>query len=279
MYSKYWQQLEKSGILRMALVDHVFADSLQKGLPKEDILNMMELYGLIAKFSFLTPDGEHEERYFVPCQLRSSPSDLYEIKPSVNDPCPLYLDFPDGFVPHGFFPQLLSRCIKWCSAEYSSKEAPNLYHNGARFFIGKQTIFYLILICRKRFIKVTLKRKAASVPSTTSSAAVARAVRVFLEDALQIMSRESSWLRNLECKLCVACAHCSNCTDPCDKHRSVSCTHDDCLHLLSLCPRGQMICPMSFDDEPVAPVGLEQWLTVRENEVNTLKLFHKEEFY
>ncbi|XP_078383044.1 uncharacterized protein LOC144665651 [Oculina patagonica] len=263
LYSECWQELEESGILRMALVDHVFADLVQKGLSKEDILNMMELYGLIAKLSFLPADGEQEERYFVPAQLRSSPSELYQIEPSDCDPCPLYLEFLDGFVPHGLFAQLLARCIRWCS-EYNPKTAPNLYQNGARLFIGKQTIFYLILICRKRFIKVILKRKPASAPPTTAT--MASDVRAFLEDTLKVMSHELSWLRNLKYELCVACAHCLNCTDPCDKHRSVCCTHDDCLRLLPLRPKGQMICPINFGDEPIAPVGLEQWLLLRGTE-------------
>ncbi|XP_078383076.1 uncharacterized protein LOC144665670 [Oculina patagonica] len=265
LYSECWQELEESGILRMALVDHVFVDLIQKGLSKEDILNMMELYGLIAKFSFPPADGEQEERYFVPAQLRSSPSDLYEIKPSDCDPCPLYLEFLDGFVPHGLFAQLLARCIRWCS-ECNPKTAPNLYQNGARLFIGKQTIFYLILICRKRFIKVILKRNPASALPTTASVTMASDVRAFLEDTLQVMSRELSWLRNLKYELCVACAHCLSRTDPCDKHGTVCCTHDDCLRLLPLSPKGQMICPMSFCDEAIAPVGLEQWLPVHKTE-------------
>ena len=256
----------------MALVDHVFADFIQKGLSKQDILDMMELYGLIAKFSFLQTDGEPGQTYFVPAQLRSSPSGLYEIRPAACDPCPLYLYFPDSFVPHGLFAQLLARCIKWCS-EYHPKTAPNLYQNGARLVIEKEGTFQLILFCRKRFVKVILKRNPASAPPTTASAAMASEVRAFLENTLQDMSRELSWLRNLKYKLCVACAHCLNCTDPCTKHGSVSCAHDDCLRLLPLRPKREMICPMSFGDEPIAPVGLEQWLLVRESEVNILLFF------
>ncbi|KAL9961854.1 hypothetical protein ACROYT_G030882 [Oculina patagonica] len=260
-YSDCWQELQQSGILRMDLVDHVFADRIQKGLSKEDILNMMELYGLIAKFSFLPADDEQEERYFVPAQLRSSPSVLYDIKPADCDPCPMYLHFPDGFVPHGLFAQLLSRCIRWCS-ERSPKEAPNLYQNGARLFIGKQVIFDLILICRKRFIKVILRRISASDPPTTASATVASDVRTFLEETLQEMKRELSWLRNLKYELCVACAHCLKRTDQCANHRSVLCAHDDCLHLLPLSSDGQMVCRMSFDNEPMEICGLKQWLLV-----------------
>ncbi len=272
MYSECWQELEKSGILRMALVDHVFADLIQKGLSKEDILKMMELYGLIAKFSFLQADEEQEDRYFVPAQLRSSPSVLFEIKPSDCDPCPLYLKFLDGFVPHGLFAQLLSRCIRWCP-ESSPKVAPNLYQNGARLFIGKEVIFDLILICRKRFIKVILRRNSASAPPTTASAIVASDFRAFLEDTLQEMKRELSWLRNLKYELCVACPHCLKSTDQCANHRSFSCAHDDCLNLLPLSSDGQMVCRKRFDNEPMAICGLEQWLLVHKTKVRILLTF------
>jgi len=91
----------------MDLVDHVFSDFIQKGISKQDILNMMELYGLIAKFSFFSAEDERHQEYFVPSQLRSPPLDLCEMKTSENDPCPLYLHFLDGFVPHGLFAQLV----------------------------------------------------------------------------------------------------------------------------------------------------------------------------
>ena len=239
---------------------------------------MMELFGLIVKISFPPADGDPEQRYFVPAQLRSSPSGLYEIKPSDCDPCPLYLQFPDGFVPHGLFAQFLARCIKWCS-ECGPKTAPNLYQNGARLYIGKQPTFQLILICRKRFIKVILKRNPASAPHTTASTTMAREVRVFLEDTLQAMSHELSWLHNLKYELCVTCAHCLNRTDPCDKHSSVSCTHDDCLCLLPLCPEEQMSCRNYFGDEPIAPVGFEQWLPVYKTEVKILLTYMKHEYH
>ena len=62
LYSDDWQKLKEKGILSMDLVDHVFADFIQKGLSKQDILNMMELYGLIAEFSFLPADGQHQQQ-------------------------------------------------------------------------------------------------------------------------------------------------------------------------------------------------------------------------
>ena len=101
-----WNDLEVNGILRMSLLDHVFSKFIKKGLCKQDILDMMELHGLIAKLSMATDENQDEQRYFVPTQLKSSPSALCEIKPRKCDPCPLVLHFLDDFVPHGLFPQL-----------------------------------------------------------------------------------------------------------------------------------------------------------------------------
>ncbi|KAJ7358705.1 hypothetical protein OS493_022147 [Desmophyllum pertusum] len=67
--SKYWLEVEKTGVLRMELVDHVFYKFIQQGLVKKDILDMMERFGLIAKFS----PSPTDVKYFVPAQLKSSP--------------------------------------------------------------------------------------------------------------------------------------------------------------------------------------------------------------
>ena len=251
----------------MDLIDHVFADFIKKGLAKQFILNMMELYGLVAKFSFLPADGKQQQKYFVPTQLRSLPSGLYEMKPSNGDHCSLYLHFLDGFIPHGLFAQLLSRCIVWCSG-CNPIGAPDLYQNGARFFIGKQPIFDLVFISRKRFIKVILRRnpQALGLP-TTDSAAKAREVRVFIEKTLKGISCELSWLLNLRFELCVACTHCLESPGECSQIRSVCNADDDCLCRFPLRPQEQLICPMNFGVEPVKICGLENWLMVHEKEV------------
>ena len=256
LYSECWQELEESGILRMNLVDHVFADVIQNGLSKEDILNMMELYGLIAKFSFSPGASKHEQKYFVPAQLRSSPAGLYEIKTSGDDPCPLYILFLDGFVPHGLFPQLLSRFIHW-SSEHASNQAPNLYHNGVRFFIGRNNMYDLVLTCKKRFIKIVLKQRKLAL--NTSSMNIAPEVLMFLEYSLQGLSLDLPWLRNLRSELCIACPNCP--------------THDDCLHLLRLNPEEQPLCPESFTDEPLQIDGLKKWFQDGKTKVEMFYLF------
>ena len=70
MYRKCWSDLEVNGILSIALVDHVFSKFIDQGLRKQDILDLMELHGLIAKFSIATDEKQDEQRYFVPTQLK-----------------------------------------------------------------------------------------------------------------------------------------------------------------------------------------------------------------
>ncbi|XP_044166061.1 uncharacterized protein LOC122950012 isoform X5 [Acropora millepora] len=260
-YREHWRDLEVNGILRIALVDHVFSKFIDKGLCKQDILDLMELHGLIAKFSIATDKNQDEQRYFVPTQLRSSPSGLCEIKPSGCDPCPLVLHFLDGFVPHGLFPQLLSKFIHWCS-ENGLKETPQLFNNGARLFIGKEITFALILICRKRFIKIVLKiRNPSSCKSQSMNASneMAIEVRKFIERTLDGFSRELSWLSNLRYEMSVVCTYCLECTR--DLHKKTGCDHDDCLHLLRVRPGEDLFCLNNFCDETVSP-GWEMWFQV-----------------
>ncbi|KAK2546776.1 hypothetical protein P5673_033579, partial [Acropora cervicornis] len=270
-HRKWWRDLEVNGILSIALVDHVFSKFIDEGLCKQDILDMMELHGLIAKFSIATDENQDEERYFVPTQLRSSPSALCEIKPSGCDPCPLFLHFLDGFVPHGLFPQLVSKFIHWCS-ENGLKETPQLFNNGARLFIGKQITFALILICRKRFIKIVLKtRNPSSCKSQSLNASnkMAIEVRNFIERTLDEFSRDLSYLSNLRYEFSVVCTHCQ--PRECDLDGLISCCHDDRLHLLRVRPGEELICMENFSDETVKVPGWEMWFEVSHSQTKEPK--------
>ena len=270
MYLKCWRDLEKNGILRKDLVDHVFSKFVNKDPLKQDILDMMEQHGLIARFSIATDENQDEQRYFVPTQLRSSPSELYEKEPSECDPCPLVLHFLDGFVLHGLFPQLVSKFIHWCS-ENGFKKTPKLFSNGARFFIGKEISFELILICRKRFIKIVLKtRNPSSFKSLSMIASnkMAIEVRNFIERTLDGFLRDLSWLRNLRYELSVVCTHCQQ--RECDLNELMSCCQDDWLHLLRVRPGEELICEENFSDQPVKVPRWEMWFEPSHSQVNTI---------
>ena len=267
-----WKDLEVNGILRIALVDHVFSKFIKKDRCKQDILDVMERHGLIAKFSIATDENQDEQIYFVPTQLRSSPSKLCEIKPSECDPCPLVVHFLDGFVPHGLFPQLVSKFIHWCS-EKGLKKIPQLYNNGARLFIGKRITFALILICRKRLIKIVLTRMNPSSSEHLSMNApnkIAIEVRKFIQRTLEGFSRDFPWLSNLKYELSVVCTICLQ--SSCSLHGLMSCCQDDCLHLLPVGPGEELICLENISNETVKVPGWEKWFEEPHSQVNMISL-------
>ena len=183
----------------MEHVDHVFSSFIGQGIIKEDILDMMEWFGLITKFSVSPADV----KYFVPAQLKSSPEDLCKMKPSPSDPCPLYLHFVHGFVPHGLFLQLVSRSIRWCCKTWPTQH-PTLYRNGAWFIIGEQ-IHDFVLICKTGFVKIILRQRTQSHRVVgKKSAELATVVREFVEETLQRLPQELPYLRGLQYRLCVA---------------------------------------------------------------------------
>lgn len=248
----------------------MFSKFIDKDLCKQDILGMMEQHGLIAKFPIATDENQDEQKYFVPTQLRSSPSELYEIKPSECDPCPLILNFLDGFVPHGLFPQLVSKFIDWGSKN-GLEEIPQLFSNGAWLFFGKPITFALYLICKKRFIKIVLKRRNPSSSKPPSMNAPNKmAIHTFIETTLEGFSRDLSWLSNLRYELSVVCTHCQQ--RECDLHKKTSCDQDDCLHLLQVWRGKELICSKNLSYETDPAPGWEKWFESPHSQVNTISL-------
>ena len=256
----------------MELVNHVFDEASIGPLPKKDIIDMMEKFGLIAKFSgghASSVATEAESTYFVPSQLKSSPKELCAIEPKKDDPSPLYLDFTVGFVPHGLFPQIVSRFIRWCS-EQGFTDPPNLYHNGSRFFVGKRNTHDLILIAKKRFIKIVLRKRKPGTCIQPPDAApegddtdghMAGKVLNFFKQTLKSLAGEIACLRHMRYVFCVLCPLCSEREVECSKHRQVSCNQDDCAHLLPVQPGEELICSKDLDDESVKVPGLEKWFS------------------
>ena len=246
----------------MELVNHVFSRFIQQSVVKEDILDMMEQFGLIAKF---TSTGTHTE-YFVPAQLKTPPEHVWKEEPSSSDPCALYVHFADGFVPHGLFTQLMSTSISWCCQTWQIPP-PDLYQNGVWFVImGKHLIYDLILLCKKTFIKIVLKQRYQDESVfELESIEVASRVRVFIEDTLQKLSHEFPCLSGLQYQLRVTCPYCL--AAECTNHRQVSCTHEDCLHLFELKQGQQLNCMKNFRGRKLSVRGMEKWLSLRRSQV------------
>ena len=255
----------------MEHINHVFSKFIQQGIIKADILDMMEKFGLIAKFSLSSSDV----KYFVPAQLKTPPKDLSQMAPSHTDPCPLYIHFVHGFVPHGLFSQLVSRFIGWC-CETLPSQLPKLYQNGAWFVIGKQ-IHDLILICKKSFIKIVLgQRMQSHQVSAEKSEELATQVRVFVQETLQTLSQELPYLSGLQYELCVVCPYCHQGRDEgikeCSSHGRVSCYDEECFHLLEVKQPQPLICTEKFCNEVRTVHGLDKWFLKRTSQVHVCDL-------
>ena len=278
----YWKEVQDTGILRMELVDNVFSKFVLQGGVKDDILNMMEHFDLIAKFAPSTTDV----KYFVPAQLNAAPDDFYVVELSSSDPCPLYVDFCAGCVPHGLFMQVVSRSICWLSQMTASAQASpmctphqegmktgptpcfKLYQNGARLIIGNKIIHHFILICKKRFIKIVLRqRNQKRLIARDNSAEIAAKVWMFLKKTLHDLSKDFRYFRGLRYQFCVACPYCQLDNKECMNHRKMSCTHDDCLHLLEINRGEPLKCAETSCLDELTVDGMDKWFSQRTSQV------------
>ena len=236
----------------MELLDHVFSKFLLKGVARKDILDLMEQFALIAKF----PSSKTGEKYFVPSQLKGSPDSLCSMAPTTVDPCPLFVYFISGSVPHGLFTRLVSRSVHWCS-DAGPSQPPTLYQNGAWFVIGKQTVHDFVLICKKQFIKffITQRNQQISVESTSE---IALQVREFVEATLQALSRDL-YKGGLQYHIRVACPYCQR--EKCSSHDQIACSHEDCLHLLEVRHGEPLICKEKPVKEVLTVTGHQKWFS------------------
>ena len=233
----------------------MFSKFLLKGIARDDILDMMKQFGLIAKFT----SSKNDEKYFVPCQLKMPPNSLCSMVPSSSDPCPLYVYFSTGFVPHGLFTLLVSRLVSWCS-EAGPTQPPTLYRNGAWFIIGRQIIHDLVLICKKQFIKFFVKQRAQDQYIKGDDAReTAIQVLEFLETTLQSLSKDLPYLRGLQYQVRVRCPYCQ--LEKCTGHNQMACTHEDCLHLLELRHGHPLICKKKPANRVLTVQGQEKWFS------------------
>ena len=285
-----WEELETTGVLHMQLIDRVFENNLHGNgseALQQSVLDMMEMYGFLARFRlYKEPDAQSSDscgsqiKYFVPAQLTVSLSDLWSLALQDGDPCPLVFTFCGGFVPHGLFPQLVSRLIVR-SAELECVQVPKLYCNGARFLLGKRSEFDLLLLCSKRAIRLVLKcyKNAATDPKEVTENSLAVKVRSLFEEELQCLCKHWHWLGNVRYEVCVACLACERSESvKCERHKSASCSDQDCLHLLpisisSVERNTLMTCPEQIGDHSrFTLTGLYKWYfsTIPEVTINHL---------
>ncbi|EDO30091.1 predicted protein [Nematostella vectensis] len=256
--AKHWKTLEETGVLHQSLIDDVFGEFVPgNSQTQQDLLSMMERYGLVARFNAPDENGKESLQFLVPAQLTSSPE--FKVFPNDCDPCALLIHFPDGFVPHGLFPQLESRLVK----HFGFTSPSRLFRNGARFVIGTKNQNDLFLLCGKRYIKVILTLTTCTGDVCEQGLAVR--VRMLLEESLDELSRDWDWLGHLRYEFCVECSVCAS--ENCQEHGRTGCGDQDCVHVLK-CVHGRETpyrCDRVFGDGFYLP-GLTRWFN---NEVET----------
>ena len=230
---KLWQELEETGVLHIQLINKVFEDLHGSGKEalRHSVLDMMEKFGFLAKFHHHHSNSS-EIRYFVPAQLRVSSLELWKLTPQESDPCCLILNFCNGFVPHGLFPQLISHLIA-LSPKLECFKDPKLYYNGAHFFLGKKSQFDLVLLCSKHCMKLVFKGyDTDNEQGVRNSLAVE--VRTLIEQELERLCKQWHWLGNVHYDVCISCSACLSSATQCKRHKSASCLDQDCMHLLPI---------------------------------------------
>ena len=244
---------------------------MSEKLPQSDILSMMEMYGLVARFSTRAPGQDSVEcgdvSYLVPAQLMVSPKELLEIVPQEDDPCPLFIRFRDGFVPHGVFTQVVARLIKWC-CEHGCTKRPNLFRGAARFILGDSNQYDLVLLCCKMTIKVTLVTVNPAENDHKPDLLPVQ-VRCCLEEILKKLTHDCCWLGNMSYDFCITCSSCAEEKSPSTSPVDSSTTNDECFHFLPLYAGTPCVCTKSFGMKSrIVPPGVENWFTVSKGEAS-----------
>ena len=96
--------------------------------------------------------------------------------------------------------------------------------------------------------------------SDSNLAEVARSVRLFMESILEQMSREFPYLSRMQHEFCVECPYCQQGGRKCTNHNQLSCTEEECIHLLELRQGQDLICMESMSNKVLTVPGQEKWL-------------------
>ena len=243
-FLELWFKLEKEGILDEQLLAHVW-NPLFKDKETSD-----SLIGIMERFSLLCPwvsNASSNKEYLVPSMLMSHPpKEVHDLIESAAIPA-LFIKFPKGHIPVGFFPRLVAQFLQWGKHGFWAQEKPQLFHDFVRFYASGGA-FSVILLCHSSSVEVVihggnssiecpddvyLKRSTlADLPPDSKEVVCARQVCRQLSLILECMRNEFPWLRNMTYEMCVICPVCSGgrVVAFCQTHREKVCKQEQCLH-------------------------------------------------
>ena len=263
-FLELWCKLEEKGILDEELLVHVWDPLFNNKETSESLIGIMEKFSLLYPLpSDTSRTKECTKKYLVLSMLKSNPSKkVLELVESAQIPS-LFLIFPNGLVPAGFFPRLVLQFLLWGNKTFWRPVTPQLFHNFARFFTNIDG-YSVILMCHSSSVEVVvhggdLSPKPlgdlslnADFTNDTTGVTCARVVRKRLGLMLESMRNEFPWLKNMKYKMSVICPACckGRAVDYCKTHSKEECKHEQCLHFLTLSElcysrKGSFICSKS----------------------------------
>ena len=199
LHKEWSQQLEQKGMIDKALVNQLFKEHAGRQQTSADIISMMQMYGLLAEVSVST-EGNKVTKILLPSLLKIEPpqeiTDAVQTRP-VYSSCPLYIDFPDGYVVPAFFPQFLVYLIHWSFILHCSR-LPKLYQNYAVFTIGLLSEYDLHISRGKTNIKAVLVPNSSIEAFFPPKSLQACEVHRFLAKIPRMMSHDLHWFRNMK---------------------------------------------------------------------------------
>ena len=258
-----WCRLEKEGILEEKLLEHVWKPLILHKETSESLIAIMERFSLLC--SWPLPDVSGDKQYLVPSMLKSHPPEAVTKLVSTAHMPSLVLKFESGKVPSGLFPRLVLQFFLWAKERFWSSVKPKMYHSFVRFFLSKDAGDSVILLCHSCYIEVVYHRGSVgdglgnalryqrsmdicyNEHELTSVRVICRQFGLILE----CMRNQFCWLNSMRYTMGIICPVCreQSANDYCDKHQSLDCKEEECLHFWPqsdlFASKGEVFCDKS----------------------------------
>ncbi|XP_077865954.1 uncharacterized protein LOC144353231, partial [Saccoglossus kowalevskii] len=258
--SRMWSRSLEHGVLEVKLVEEI--------LKKEDHIDNKEiLLETFKMFDIIIPKPDTSTEYYMMCLLQKAGEEKVLSPEGSKSSSSLYYHFKQGFLPDGFFHQLVIRCLrKWPHAK--------LYQDDARFLLGNHN--YLIMSKKASDIKLSvITHKPGNVDPSHGPE-----VRQHVEkQAGVLVKRYNPGLSYAECLRCDCGDHNSSKTAP--KPNVLDGMDDGCVEVkhgeLLVCQRGTEMrdCGRSFWYHDTTTSSKDTTVTKEERFNEMLVTFHK----
>ena len=292
-----WCRLEKEGILEEKLLEHVWKPLILHKETSESLIAIMERFSLLC--SWPLPDVSGNKQYLVPSMLKSHPPEAVMNLVSTAHMPSLVLKFESGKVPSGLFPRLVLQFFLWGKEMFWSSAKPKMYHSFVRFFLSKDAGGSVILLCHSCYIEVVYHRGSVgdglgnalryqrsmdicyNEHELTSVRVICRQFGLILE----CMRNQFCWLNSMRYTMGIICPVCreQSANDYCDKHQSLDCKEEDCLHFWSqsdlFASKGEVFCDKSVcaHNSRFSPERWAPWFPPQDDQVIIITKLQKKQ--